>query len=1416
MEFPRKIHEPINSHEDAIEFQITDIYDPESDKANIQKDATDFYSLLIYGTSAVGATYCVKVNNFVPYFYIKPPEKWEGFGKNAFKVKVDELNDIMMNETYKCVFNSNGKKTEYNKKIIPRALESHFVSMKVVRKKDFWGFTNDKIFRFLKVSVKSLKLYNSLKYYFKSLEKSDFKMYETNIDPFLKYIHTQNIRPCDWVRIEKGAYEIGDDISRCDYNIETEYKNIMPIQVNKIAPLLITSFDIECSSSHGDFPVPKKNYSKVAQDLAMVAKLGYKYTPENIVDWLRTIYYEDAIIDAAKDVKINRVYAKNRIAGSYIASIQGKIEPHIPKILEILNIIASSIKKTPSSGSSGGGDGDEAGGDADAGCDYDDGGGGDDSDADADDMKGTRMTVRELNAHELKLTEILTKNLVALEGDKIIQIGTTVHIYGSDNIVYKNIISLNSCDRIEGCDVEYYDSEKEVLLKWKELMNNLNSDIITGYNIFGFDMEYIWDRATELNIMEEFSVGFGRLITRKASLVELKLSSSALGDNILRYIDFDGTVLIDLLKVMQRDQKLDSYKLDNVASIFLGDNKNDLKPQEIFDKFKGSSEDRCVIAKYCIQDCCLVNRLIHKLKILENNIGMGNVCLVPLNFLFRRGQGIKIFSLIAKECMEREYLIPTIKSYRENMEQLDDSGYEGAVVLEPKEGIYLNEPIVVFDYGSLYPSSMISCNLSHDCYLMDEKYRVEDPNIEYKTISYDLYEGAGDKKKKTGEKECVFVQYKDGRKGIIADVLDMLLKQRKNTRKKIEYQTIRTGGTGTGEGASYTGICTDRGDHYEVYNIEANSKITVLKENIESIKDTYNVFERDVLDATQVAYKVTANSLYGQIGARTSSIYLKEIAACTTATGRNMIMLAKDFVEREYNAEVIYGDTDSIFCKFPLADKAGNAVFGTDALQFAIDIGKEVERNINVPDIMPSPQKLNYEKCLYPFILFSKKRYVGNLYETDTTKYKQKSMGIVLKRRDNAQIVKKIYGGIINIILEKQDLEGSIEFLQEELSNLVEGKSSMKDLIITKSLRGSYKDPSKIAHKVLADRIGARDPGNRPVVNERIPFVYIKTDKSAAASKTAPSLQGDRIEHPDYIEQNNLTPDYLHYITNQIMKPVLQLYALCLERLPGYDKGDEYWNNVEKGLLDKTMYQNDIRRKNRIDNLKLAMVKELLFDRFINILQEPKVPRGAKAKAKAATAKKAAVAVAGAGAAGAEGTEMPVAKTRKSKKATAGDTAGATAGDTASDTAGANSTAGANLDATIKITKKLKTNAIEVVAYIKNDKNNKKKLWETKTEKTDKCVNKDQETIELTKQIIAYNSNSIYYITLNNKVFADEYNKAHYTYNDIIKTSNNTGETIEDIMKGIVNSQDTGKLKDINNVYKYYDLIQLNNRFIFV
>jgi DNA polymerase elongation subunit (family B) len=123
----------------------------------------------------------------------------------------------------------------------------------------------------------------------------------------------------------------------------------------------------------------------------------------------------------------------------------------------------------------------------------------------------------------------------------------------------------------------------------------------------------------------------------------------------------------------------------------------------------------------------------------------------------------------------------------------------------------------------------------------------------------------------------------------------------------------------------------------------------------------------------------------------------------------------------------------------------------------------------------------------------------------------------------------------------------------------------MDKLIISKSLRSGYKNPAQIAHKVLADRMGKRDPGNKPSNGDRIPFVYIQNpDKKA--------LQGDRIETPDYILANKIKPNYAFYITNQIMKPIQQVFALVLENIPSYKRhvptlrrSIESWNDK---LLD--------------------------------------------------------------------------------------------------------------------------------------------------------------------------------------------------------------------------------------------------------
>lgn len=1184
--FPRCDNISLDNNDLPLRFQITDIFVPEADKSKkvLNRDPSkrtelDFtnpaeeYKVILYGCTAEGYTVCAEINGYRPYFYLRIPDRFVMENDKEQKKWVADFKTYISEGSYHC--NSYFSKYGKDPLIIGNWYKSHLVSVKLETKKEFMGFTNGKVFPFIKITVKSLALFNRLKYFFQShvqdflmKYKEPFKLYESNVDPMLRFIHDTKILPCGWVELLPDYYSIisngceDDTYCRTNFTVDIHHAYVKAYDCNTIAPLLIASFDIECTSSHGDFPVAIKDYQKLAKDLILIAQC-VRYTKAQLIEWITKAYTSEVIIN--ETCKIHRLYTVDKIN---IMAVHNSLNEVLDRIMTFMKEIKDSI--------------------------IDDGANSDEEDGNIDNKK-------KLAYYEVAIKNILTwkrkdkqiHQLPKLQGDAIIQIGTTVHRYGSDNIIYKNIITLKSCNTIDGADVESYDDEAKVLLAWKELIRRIDPDILMGYNIFGFDIPYIWERAKEvLGANNNFGVGLGRKTERECVMIEQSLSSAALGDNVLRYFDMDGVVLIDLYKVMQRNP-LESYKLDFVANLYLGDNKNDIKPYEIFEKFKGTSEDRKVIAEYCIQDCALVNRLFHKLKVLENNSAMGNVCLVPLSYLFMRGQGVKIFSLVAQFCRNENFAIPVLKNFGDDIE-VDDSGYEGATVLTPKECMYLDNAITVLDYSSLYPSSMIERNLSHDCYVNDPVYdNIE--GVDYMTVSYDIYEGIGDKKTKVGEKSCKFVQLPNNEKGLIPRILMKLLTQRKNTRKKIEYETIECG-----DGTSFIGLVKEVDDTITITNLENKTSDTVLKSSVLSRKDTYNNFEKQVFDALQLAYKVTANSLYGQIGSKFSPIYLKDIAACTTATGRERIMMAKDFVEKTYvNSEVIYGDTDSIFIKFSFYDKDGKEIKGRETLPLGIAAGQKASKDIK--KFLPEPQSLEYEKTMFPFIIFSKKRYVGLLYEDDANKKpKLKSMGIVLKRRDNAPIVKTIYGGIIDILLYKYDLNESVDFLKNELRKLVSGQYPITDLIVTKTLKGVYKDRTKIAHCVLADRMGERDPGNKPQVNDRVPYVYIQTN-------TEVKLQGDRIENPEYIVEHNITPDYQFYITNQLIKPICQIYALCVEKLEGYNHPDNYWTLWDEELKTNKIYcDNELKRHNRISAIKEQEAEGILFGEF---LTKPKKQR---------------------------------------------------------------------------------------------------------------------------------------------------------------------------------------------------------------
>ena len=210
--------------------------------------------------------------------------------------------------------------------------------------------------------------------------------------------------------------------------------------------------------------------------------------------------------------------------------------------------------------------------------------------------------------------------------------------------------------------------------------------------------------------------------------------------------------------------------------------------------------------------------------------------------------------------------------------------------------------------------------------------------------------------------------------------------------------------------------------------------------------------------------------------------------------------------------------------------------------------------------------------------------------------WNRKKIGIVLKRRDNAPIVKDVYGGIIDILMNEKDVEKSIKFLHKMLNDITEKNILIEKLIITKSLRSFYKNPNQIAHAVLANRIGIRDPGNKPSPGDRIPYVYIQTKGK--------KLQGEKIETPQYIKTNNINIDYGFYISNQIMKPVIQIYSLVLYDMPQFRRKKKSFiqelNTLKQNMEDKDKYNE------KVQKLKNKEVENILFKEYLRTNQNIK------------------------------------------------------------------------------------------------------------------------------------------------------------------------------------------------------------------
>ena len=313
--------------------------------------------------------------------------------------------------------------------------------------------------------------------------------------------------------------------------------------------------------------------------------------------------------------------------------------------------------------------------------------------------------------------------------DACFQIAISLCKFGSDEPYDKTCLCYKQTDpNLEGSNILSFSTEKEMLEAFHKYLHKKDVDIITGWNIFGFDMEYIYKRA-QINGCHYSFFNLGKLKDTESELVIKKLSSSALGDNLLKLLPMSGRFIFDMFHEIKKGYKLDSYKLDNVSKLYLGDQKIDMAPKEMFARYREEDPVKLrEVAEYCIKDTLLPHKLMKKLCTLLNLVEMAKATWVPANFLVERGQQIKVFSQLTKKARELGFMVPTIR-----YGAIPEEPYEGATVLDAQKGAYYT-PITALDFEALYPSIMMAHNLCYSSYVMDEKKYGNVPGITYETF----------------------------------------------------------------------------------------------------------------------------------------------------------------------------------------------------------------------------------------------------------------------------------------------------------------------------------------------------------------------------------------------------------------------------------------------------------------------------------------------------------------------------------------------------------------------------------------------------------------------------------------------------------------------------------------------------------
>jgi DNA polymerase zeta len=624
-------------------------------------------------------------------------------------------------------------------------------------------------------------------------------------------------------------------------------------------------------------------------------------------------------------------------------------------------------------------------------------------------------------------------------------------------------------------EVEYEQDELDLINRIVDIVRQFDPDILTGYEVHNSSWGYVIERARmkfEYDLCDE--------ISRMKSQSHGRFGKEAdrWGFNHTSTIRITGRHMINIWRAMRGELNLLQYTMENVVFHLLHKRIPHHQHSDLTKWYTSTKpRDLAKVMKH------FLTRVELNLEILEAND------IVPRTSEQARLLGVDFFSVISRGSQYKVESTMFRIAKPENFILVSPSrrqvGRQNALeclplVMEPQSAFY-SSPVVVLDFQSLYPSVMIAYNYCYStCLGRITSWRGQNKM------------GFMDFKREPQLLELVKDHINIAPNGMMYVKPEM----RKSLLAKMLGELLETR--------------------------------VMIKSGMKQDKDDKTL--QKLLNNRQLALKLLANVTYGYTSASFSGrMPCSEIADSIVQTGRETLEKAIALIHttEKWGAEVVYGDTDSLFIH--LKGRTRDQAFA---------IGEEISRAIT--DVNPRPVKLKFEKVYHPCVLLAKKRYVGFKYEhRDQAEPDFDAKGIETVRRDGTSAEQKIEEKALKILFRTADLSQVKRYFQDQCTKIMEGRISIQDFLFAKEVKlGTYSErgPPPPGALIATKRMLA-DPRAEPQYGERIPYVVVTGAPGARLI--------DRCISPEsLLQSDHLELDAEYYISKNLIPPLERIFNL--------------------------------------------------------------------------------------------------------------------------------------------------------------------------------------------------------------------------------------------------------------------------------